>query len=56
MKKLTEREKTALVVIVIVMIAFTLTSCYHQQYDCAAHYKITQYYSGRVTPRYKLGY
>jgi len=55
-EKLSSREKTVLMIVVIVMIAFTLTSCYHQQYDCAAHYKITQYYSGRITPAYKLAH
>jgi hypothetical protein len=48
MKNLSDKEKFALVCIVIVMIAFTLTSCAYHQYDCPAHYPITQYYSGRI--------
>jgi hypothetical protein len=55
-EKMSSREKTALVIIIIVMIAFTLTSCSYHEYDCAAHYHYHDYYSGRITPRYKLAH
>ena len=31
-----------------ILLVVMFSSCAYHRYDCPAHYKITQYYSGRI--------
>jgi hypothetical protein len=36
------------VLLAVVVLSVMFTSCAYHEYACPAHYKITQYYSGRI--------